>query len=209
MIQQILQLLQGNLSAYIQHINPGAADPPIVFGNIGMANVLGGDETYMDGRVVISVVNIMEEATLKNTSGYQRRNNGFEINNPPTFLNLYLLFTCLFSNQSGANNRGGGYLNEILRISQVIEFFQTQSVFTLQQNPTNANLNPQDWIDVRINMELYSMTFEQVNHLWGSLGGKQIPFVMYKASIVPIQGQRITGRGSYLQDIQPLETLLK
>jgi hypothetical protein len=31
------------------------------------------------------------------------------------------------------------------------------------------------------------MNFEQMNHLWGILGGKYIPSVLYKLRLIPIQ----------------------
>ena len=42
-------------------------------------------------------------------------------------------------------------------------------------------------MELRLHPELYTLTFEQINHLWGSLGGKQSPFVMYKVRLVKIQ----------------------
>jgi len=54
---------------------------------------------------------------------------------------------------------------------------------------------------MRIIMELYTLTFEQINHLWGSLGGKQVPFVMYKARLVKIQHQ-ITEEAPLIEQIE-------
>ena len=200
MIQTILQLLVDQLTDYIHEISTGVDDPPVVLGNIGMAENLGGTEAFTKGRVVLSLVNVMEEGTLKNTSPYTKFNNGHEMSNPPTFLNLYLLFS---SNFISSGNAGGEveYFNGLTRLSQVITFFQSKNVFTPQNSPLLSALGDEHMIDYKIRMELFSLTFEQVNHLWGSLGGKQVPFVMYKASILPLKRRRATDRGEYIHDI--------
>jgi hypothetical protein len=37
--------------------------------------------------------------------------------------------------------------------------------------------------------------------LWGSLGGKQLPFVLYRARLVPIQMEQILGREGFITEI--------
>jgi hypothetical protein len=46
------------------------------------------------------------------------------------------------------------------------------------------------------------MTFEQINHLWGSLGGKQVPFAMYKARLVAVSDHRSLGQGRLIEKIE-------
>ena len=41
--------------------------------------------------------------------------------------------------------------------------------------------------EIEICLDLHTLSFEQLNDLWGSLGGKQVPFVMYRARLIPIQ----------------------
>ncbi len=200
MIQPILNLLVVQLSDYIRQVSTNVDEPPVVLGNIGMSQGLGGNEGYTQGRLVLSLVNIMEEPTLKNSSHYNRLNGHHEILNPPAFLNLYLLFTANFTN-SGSVSDDTDYSNGLTRLSQLIQFFQGKNVFTVQNSPTSNALNDPELQDLRVNLELHSMTFEQVNHLWGSLGGKQVLFAMYKAGIIPVKRDLVTGRGREIQDI--------
>ena len=196
-----MNMLVSQLSDYIRQVSNNVDEPPVVLGNIGMSEGLGGSEGYLNGRIVLSIVNIMEEATLKNISPYNKFNNRHEIANPPAFLNLFLLFTANFT--SGGNvTDDTDYSNCLTRLSQLISFFQSKSVFTVQNSPTPITLRDPDLQDVRVSLELFSMTFEQINHLWGSLGGKQVPFVMYKAGILPVKRDHITDRGAYIQDIK-------
>lgn len=194
-------MLVNQLSDYIRQVGNNIDEPPVVLGNISMSEGLGGNEGYMQGRIVLSLVNIMEEATLKNVTPYVKVNNRFELTNTPAFLNLYLLFV---ANLSGRGNitSDTDYANGLLRLSQVVEFFQSKSVFTVQNSPSLDIIQNPDFQDFRVNMELFSMTFEQINHLWGTLGGKQVPFVMYKAGILPVKRDLITKRGELLQNIE-------
>jgi len=63
-----------------------------------------------------------------------------------------------------------------------------------------------DLMDMRINIELYTLTFEQINYLWGSLGGRQAPFAMYKARLVMI---RDIGKIRDTGIIEEIETHIK
>ena len=53
-------------------------------------------------------------------------------------------------------------------------------------------------------MELYTLTFEQINHLWGSLGGRQIPFVMYKLRLVSITERALVREVPLIEEIETL-----
>jgi len=201
MIQLIMNMLASQLSEYIRQMSSNVDEPPVVLGNIGLAEGLGGTEGYMQGRIVLSLVNIMEEATLKNSSTYKNLNDRYEVTNPPVFLNLFLLFTANFTTRGSVSN-DTDYSRGLTRLSQLIEFFQSKSVFTFQNSPNPNIIYDQELQNIKVNVELFSMTFEQINHLWGSLGGKQVPFVMYKAGIVPVKRDLTILRGGYIQDIR-------
>jgi hypothetical protein len=71
-------------------------------------------------------------------------------------------------------------------LSRAIRFFQSKHVFT-QDNvaPTSLTtssvvIHPLDQLETfKLIFDFYSATMEEVNHLWGTLGGKQYPFVLY------------------------------
>lgn len=66
-------------------------------------------------------------------------------------------------------------------ISGAIRFFQSKNVFTRQNTP---DLDP---AIEKLIAELYTLSFEQQNYLWSSLGAKYIPSVMYKVRMIVIQ----------------------
>jgi len=119
--------------------------------------------------------------------------------NPPVNLNLYVLFSC--------NYTGDHYNLALKRLSYIIRFLQSKNVFSVSSSVSGGSVSPEDpdIIDLKFTMELYTLTFEQINHLWGSLGGRQMPFVMYKLRLVTIT-ERATVREVPL--IEEIETHL-
>ncbi|MCY7327045.1 MAG: DUF4255 domain-containing protein, partial [Saprospiraceae bacterium] len=76
------------------------------------------------------------------------------------------------------------------RISKVVLFFQRKNVFT----PENVGANlvfPTEVGVEKIILDLFTLNFEQINHLWGVLGGKYMPSVLYKLRIVAIQNAKL------------------
>lgn len=187
-INLILRELRGHLAAS----NPSEsndADEFVVLGNIALADV--PDQTPpIRERVVISVVNVAEEVTFKNAPHYERVGNATRYRNAPAYLNLFVLFSANYAN----------YETALRRLSQVITFFQGKSVFTLQNSPHSTTVGDA-MAEMRLIMELFALTFEQVNYLWASLGGKQVPFVLYKVRLVRVQADRATGEGPVIEEV--------
>lgn len=156
----------------------------VVLGNVAH---LETDQTNLADKIVVTLVNVEEEATLKNGKHFIRNTitNGGEYGHRPVYLNLYFLFCATISSTASDDK----YKQALNRLNSVIELFQSKKEFTVQNSPffeTNS-LNPEVVSELRLRPELYTLTFEQINHLWGSLGGKQSPFVMYKVRLVKIQ----------------------
>ena len=93
----------------------------------------------------------------------------------------------------------GGFGN----LSKVIEYFQSHRLIT----NLNAPIPGQDegFQELELSMELFALTFEQVNYVWGSLGGKQVPFVLYKGRLVVIKADKAISGGEVIQEIQEEE----
>ena len=177
MIDTALILLRDELSSYI---NLKDASVNVVIDNIGLVETSNGET--LTNNVVITLVNIEEESTLKNQPALKRPfiNNKGTYQNPPVYLNLYVLFV---SNYSGSD-----YPLALKRLSYIIQFLQGKNSFSSSSSVFGGSLDlSSDTItQLRFTLELYTLTFEQINHLWGSLGGRQMPFVMYKLRLVAI-----------------------
>lgn len=178
MIFDAMKLIQTALQQYILDVEQSQANQEIVIlDNIALAEELGGNRDNLNERVVMSLVNLQEEVTLKNES-YHRLENGRTVyRNPPIYLNLFILFSVLHSGQ---------YETSLKRLSRVIEFFQWKKELSFTTTPVSTNISH----EVQIFTDLYSLTFEQLNYLWGSLGGKQVPFVLYRARLVAVEAEK-------------------
>ena len=196
MINDALALLVSELNTYVQ----GVDEAPVVMGNIASieSNTAAGNTLFND-RIVLSLVNIEEESAYKNLPNTIRKPNGMvEYANPPVYLNLYLLFAANFL-PAGTDTKYGMAL---ARLSEVIKFIQRKNSYTLSNSPSFTPESPIEEIaSLQLILELYTLTFEQINHLWGSLGGKQMPFVMYKARLIQLQDIQPTGSGSLIEEV--------
>jgi len=184
MIDIALILLRDELTSYI---NVSKNDNSVVVNidNIGLLEPGGGSSSLSDS-IIITLVNIEEESTLKNQSAVRRPFiNNATYQNPPVYLNLYVLFT---SNYSGTN-----YPLALKRLSYIIQFLQSKNSFSVASSISagSIDLSQSDISDLKFTLELYTLTFEQINHLWGSLGGRQVPFAMYKLRLVAITDRAI------------------
>ncbi|MGZ5286051.1 MAG: DUF4255 domain-containing protein [Flavisolibacter sp.] len=200
MIDNALILLREELTAYLT----AQGDPAsVIIENIGLFETEQGAE--LQDNIIISLVNIEEESSFKNGSTFSKWPDGkARYENRPVYLNLYVLFTANFPGGVPPNN---GYVQALKRLSLVIEFFQGKSVFTPASSfiplpPELTDLANPDIASLQLKLEMYTLTFEQINHLWGSLGGRQIPFVMYKVRMVSITERSIRREVPLIEEIE-------
>ncbi|MFA5354417.1 MAG: DUF4255 domain-containing protein [Thermodesulfovibrionales bacterium] len=135
-----------------------------------------GSIAIPDNSLALTLVNVEEERVMKSQTAVSFAPNGqVSHQNPEIKLNLYILISANFSTYS----TGLEYL------SGAIRFFQSKGVFTRQNTPgLHSSIE-------KLIVELHSLSFEQQNHLWGSLGAKYLPSVMYKVRLITIQeGQK-------------------
>lgn len=211
MIQPVLMLIVKQLNDYLTSLSSNTTPTTfVVVGNVALTSALsGGQGNYMDNKIVLSLVNLIEESSLKNSSPYRISSLNAEIENPPIFINAYLLFTANFPPETSGDNIGLNYYKGIMQLTRVIEFFQGKKEFTTKNSPSvdfipdTATIEspPIELQDLSIKMEMTSLTFEQINYLWGSLGGKQLPFVLFKAHVIPIKRPNLLSKGALIQDV--------
>ena len=190
MIDKVLLLITSQLNQYIQPIVGG---DEVVLGNIALSE--SPDQNALKDKVVVSVVNIEEESTLKNSNHSYRQNTVLGYKNHPVYLNLYVLFCAHYP---------ASYDTALTRLSRVIEFFQHQRSFDVNSAQSlPPGFDPSNLQDaaLSVTLDLFTMTFEQVNHLWGSLGGKQMPFALYKVRLVIIYRNLIIKEVPLIEEI--------
>ena len=137
--------------------------------------------------VVVEVVNVEEDRVYHSVETFSRRPDGTsEVIKPEVRVNLYVLFVGNF----------GKYGEALKAVSLVISFFQHRHAFDYATVPGLQGRKG------RIALELFSATFEQQNHLWGTLGAKYMPSVLYKIGMVDIRDEVVEG------EVAPLEQIL-
>ncbi len=191
MIDTALILLSNELESYINIVSPG---PDVILENIALFE--SNQTVTLDG-IVLTLVNLQEESTLKNVKAVKPNGiGGLDYVNPPVPLNLYLLISVNVDS----------YTDALMYLSAVIRFFQIQNTFTIDSAPAfNTPITgeePEDLSQLRLSLDLYTLTFEQINHLWGSLGGRQLPFVLYKVRLVQVYDRRISKEGPPIEQIE-------
>ena len=147
MLYQALEIIKDQVSSYLQDLG-GAANMVV------LENVAKHDDPGMNGiadKVILSLINLEEEVTLKNRA-ISRTNNGDPVyKNAPIHLNLYLLF---------AVNRTT-YIQSLDTLGDIIEFFQGKHLFNQANtvlNPANTALN--GVTEFKFTAELYTPTFD-------------------------------------------------
>ena len=188
MIYEILEIIIDQISKFLD-TKPND-DSTLVLENIGKLD--DPLVTKLNDKVVVSLLNLEEEIALKNIPNNQFSNGKTIYKNNRINLNLYVLF---------AANRTM-YDKSLISISNIIEFFQSKKVFTQVNTPfVSGNSIFDDLKEFRVIVDLYTPTFEQLNYIWGTLGGKSVPSVLYKISIVIIESNTIKDTGQPINEV--------
>ncbi len=87
------------------------------------------------------------------------------------------------------------YYTALSRLSEVIDFFQAKPYFS----PLDSGF-PNNF--AKLTFEVYSLKMEQLNHLWGILGGLYFPSVLYKERIKKIRKVLEDKDGPEIKEIQ-------
>lgn len=186
MIKEALSFLADELNKYLSVKLGSTTDPRLVLGNIakvGDADNNGGNS--LTNKAVLSLLNVEEDRISKSQENFSRLDDRVIYRNPKIHLNLYLLF---------AINKSD-YGDALKWLSLIIQYFQHRNFFTHTSHPS---------LDINIDkliMDLFTLNFEQVNHMWGVLGGKYLPSAMYKMRMVGIEEDLIEGGGELIKEI--------
>jgi hypothetical protein len=195
MISHALTIVINELDKHLADIYVLGNHTTVELGNLAEGVAAG---TARD-KLILSMVNIKEEKTLKNLPNYVRNDITLSTvyENPPVFLNFQILITATHTKYSDA----------LLVLSRAIRFFQFKNVFTHDNvEPGSITKNaPSDQLDqlesFKLILDLYSPSMEEVNHMWGTLGGKQYPFVLYMLRMLDIKFQAVQSERGVITEV--------
>ena len=180
MIFEVLQVLSEEVNSYFE-------GNPVTLDNVAtLESEIGGD-TQDTSDVLLSVLNLQEEYTLKNHSNNYISGNDVYYKNPKVHLNMYVLF-------SGVNST---YTEALKSISKILEFFQGKKVFTQDNTVYDRDVEGMEKLrNFKFIVSLYTPTFEELNFIWGTLGGKQYPSAIYKVTLLEIERDTVLEQGT-------------
>ena len=192
MLVDSVALVLAELNAFIHRSdgNPVGTAAVAILGNISQTEHVDISND-LENQLVLTLLNVDEEQTMRNEPTFTRLSpTVVEYHNVPLSLNLHLLFSANYRN----------YNTALRRIQQVLTFFQGKNRFTPANSPGAVpGLDPTT--DLAITMDLISLSFEEINHIWGALGGKQLPSVSYRARLVTLRDSKLLEGGGTIREI--------
>jgi hypothetical protein len=196
MIYEALQIISEQLDNYL---SSAGLNNLVVLENIALLESADENADHLKGKVVLTLLNLQEESALRNTPNFKIKDGKTEYRNPPIHLNFYLLISANCDT----------YDKSLRSLSKTIQFFQGKKVFTSTNTVYNRNNVAFDVLDYfKFILELYTLSLEELNYVWGTLGGRQLPSVIYKVQVLEIEqdiklatSEVITHIGGDLNDI--------
>lgn len=175
MIYEALQIISEQLDSYL---SSAGLNNLVILENIALLESADENADNLKGKLILTLLNLQEESALRNIPNYRVKDGKTEYRNPPVHLNFYLLISANCDT----------YDKSLRSLSKTIQFFQGKKVFTSTNTVYNRNNVAFDVIDYfRFNLELYTLSLEELNHVWGTLGGRQLPSVVYKVQLLEIE----------------------
>ncbi|RAW01597.1 DUF4255 domain-containing protein [Pseudochryseolinea flava] len=142
--------------------------------------------------LIITLINVEEEVIGKSQLPYLKHpNQSFDVLNPEVKVNLYMLVTAVSTKAETER-----YTNALKVLSYAIGFFQYKNVF----DRVNSPVLPEGI--GKLIVELVSPTFEQQNHIWGGMGAKYMPSVLYKIRLLTYRERMETSGAATVRKIK-------
>jgi len=183
MIYESLTYIAGAMN---QQLNTalGTREEKVVITNLSAMD--GSPAAKANERLALFLVNIEEEAALKNGRYTARNGSQTTYSSLPLHLNTYIMFASVFSD----------YGESLKFLSYALRFFQGKSEFT----PESSSSFPQGV--TRLIFDLISMDYQTLSYIWGMIGMKYQPSVLYRMRLITISSGEITEQLPSVQGTQ-------
>ena len=169
MIESVFMAMSERLNSYFAN-KYSTGDDFVIISNL--VNQDGSSALSESDKMIITLANVQQETI-------NSRRNSVSMLEAPVNINIHVLISTYFVEDN--------YQDSFKYLSGVISFFQANKVFNHQNTP---GLDPE--ID-RITFEISNLDIQALSQLWGVLGGKYLPSIMYKVRMVPIKDSNFLG----------------
>lgn len=171
MIGASLQFLAMQLNLHLRRTFAVREDLVVV------SRILENDGKEYEGatnKLNLFLVNMERDSMVQNYAVPEV--NGDRAVVPPkmVYLNLYFVLA--------ANFKGGNYVDSLRYLSKAISFFMDHSFYDRTSSPDM----PEGLEKIAIDME--NLNMQELNNLWGMIGAKYLPSVVYRLKTVALGG---------------------
>jgi len=122
-------------------------------------------------KVICTLVNMEQETNIPYNPIYRKAGDKLLREQTPFNFNLDVLFTSLFTN----------YDEALKFLSAAIYFFQGKSLFDHENSEGLPKQIPQ------LTMEVVKLSYHEAHSLWGAIGAKYMPSVLFKIRLLSYQ----------------------
>jgi hypothetical protein len=151
----------------------GIDEDCVIYANYADLQYQQRNDSIYKNRILVSVVDIVQETTNQNPTTYIQQGNNYIIKNLPANFYVYMLFA--------ANYKDSRTVEGLKYLASVIAFFQSKNHFTIQNTPTLQVTNLEEFSAFPVKLD-----YQQKRALWGCLSTTYLPSVLYKIGIIPI-----------------------
>lgn len=174
MIDKAMQTICSDLNAFYKsryHID----EEKVIIANLisQEGNIAAGDIN----KLVLTLINIEQESTLKNQRDVKDFGDEFHRLNNPLQINFYFVCAAHFAD----NN----YTEALKFISTVLHFFQHKKTFNHENTPElDSEIN-------RLTLELVNLDLQSLSGFWSFIGAKYLPSLIFKVRMLTYQDDRV------------------
>jgi len=182
-LEKALKFLESELNAYIK-AKFDEQENRVELSDLVSQN---GSLSVSPNCIGLTLVNIKEEKIAKTQGMVQSKSAGVSVKkNPDIKIEVYILFSANF----------GDYGQSLKAISCLLSFFQRNNVFEKSKFPA------MDSSSGKLVFEMQTLSFEEQNHIWGTLGAKYIPSLLYKMKVLVIDEDETDAQVYPIKEVQ-------
>ncbi|MFZ6010896.1 MAG: DUF4255 domain-containing protein [Bacteroidota bacterium] len=178
MIYEALYCVSSELNSHLKGLFNMPEDKAVLN---AVLNQDGSIPQHCLNKMVMSLINLEHDTTIPYNPLYDKKGSQATQYNVPYNFNLDVLITAVFENEN--------YDEGLKFLSQSIYFIHGKPLYTHENTPS---LDPR--IE-QLGFELIKLSYHEEHSLWGALGAKYMPSILFKIRMLSFQSG--VGLGQY------------
>lgn len=171
MIKKVLTYYTSRLDEYLSRLH----HQPEGLAEVGF---IGNSTDEKPGKIVVSLLNIERETAGGISAPVQQTTDGkYTRMTPPLLLNLNIMLAAIYDERR--------YAESLSILTDTLRFIQSVPVFELDGE--------------RYTVEIITLSAQDINNIWSTLGGQYYPSVMCKLRRLVIDTQEVISSGTVMK----------